>query len=114
MSDRVKEDESLKDIAGRTILYRPIIIIEAIDGGRQQYRLHLSELDAHMNEPATYGVLLSDLLDHIAAAYRGATGRDERDLRAQIMKVLQDENRFKDKDPSRARLRGITVKPAAN
>jgi hypothetical protein len=108
---RVKEDDSLTDIAGRTIIYRPIIIVEATDDGKQQYRLHLSELDPHTNEPKMFGIVLSDLLDHIAHAYHGQTGRDARDIRYDILKVLRDEDRFKEKDPARGKLRGATSGP---
>jgi hypothetical protein len=114
MVDRVTEDEDLKDIAGRTILFRPVIIIEAIDGNRQQFRLHLNELDERMDEPRLYGIVLSDLIDHISAAYHRISGRDERDIRTDIMKVLRDEDRFKQKDPTRGALKGTTVYPAKN
>lgn len=109
--DRVREDESLKDEAGRIVLYRPIIIVEAAQAGKQQYRLHLTELDQMMNEPQLYGIILSDLLDHIAAAYARQSDRDQRDIRYEILKVMRDEDRFKDKDPSRGGLRGATIMP---
>lgn len=112
--DRVKEDDSLKDVIGRTILYRPIIIVEAIDDEKLQYRLHLTELDPMMNEPKLYGLILSDLLDHIAAAYGQSAGRDPRDVRYEIFKVMRDEDRFKEKDPSRGGLRGTTIFPPRN
>jgi Domain of unknown function (DUF5076) len=111
MTNRVEEDDNLKDIGGRTIIFRPIIIVEAIDGNRQQYRLHTSELDPLGNEPKLFGIVLSDLLDHIAAAYHRSTGRDERDVRYDILKVLRDEDRFKSNDPGRAKLRGTTIMP---
>lgn len=112
--DRVTEDDDLKEIAGRTILYRPIIIVEATEDGKQQYRLHLAELDQMMNKPKLYGIVLSDLLDHIAAAYHQISGRDARDVRYYILKTLRDEDRFKDKDPSRGRQRGATIMPPRN
>lgn len=108
MANRVEEDPDLKDMGGRTILFRPVIIVEALDDDRQQFRLHLSELDERMSEPKVYGVVLSDLLDHIVAAYRNNTGRDERDIRSEIKKVFLDEDRFKEKDPARGRMRGHT------
>ena len=114
MSDRIKQDDDLRNIAGRTILYRPIIIVEAIEGERQQYRINLTELDHSATEPKMFGIVLSDLIDHIAAAYRDVTGRDERAIRADIFKVMRDEDRFKEKDPARGRQRGLTIKPASN
>jgi hypothetical protein len=113
MNERVKEDDNL-NAAGRTILFRPIIIVEALDENRQQYRLHLDELDRMMTQPKLYGIILSDLLDHIAAAYARQTGRDQRDVRYEILKVLRDEDRFKDKDPTRGGLRGKTIMPPRN
>lgn len=112
--NRVTKDDSLKDFAGRTIIYRPIIIVEATEDGKQQYRLHLAELDQMMNEPKLYGIVLSDLLDHLAAAYAQSTGRDQRDVRYDILKTMRDEDRFKDKDPSRGKLRGATIRPPRN
>lgn len=108
---RITEDESLKDIQGRTILYRPIIIVEATDDGKQQYRLHLTELDPFLNAPTLFGILLSDLVDHISAAYATVSNRNERDLRAHIFKVMRDEDRFKEKNPSRGRARGTIIMP---
>ena len=110
MSDRIQDDASLKDHAGRTILYRPIIIVEATDDNKQLYRLHLAELDPNGTEPKLYGIVLSDLLDHIAHAYWQTAGRDPRDLRAEIFKVMRDEDRFKEKDPTRGQMRGATAK----
>lgn len=109
--DRVREDDELKDIAGRTIIYRPVFIVEQTDEKKLQFRLHLTELDQMMNEPRLYGIVLSDLLDHIAAAYARQSHRDQRDIRYEILKVMRDEDRFKDKDPSRGGLRGATIMP---
>jgi hypothetical protein len=111
---RVQEDDELKDAAGNTIIYRPIIVIEQTDDNEQLYRLHLEELDPHGNKPKLYGIILSDLLDHIAAAYHRMTGRDERDIRYDIMKVFKDEDRFKTNDPKRGGLRGTTQSPIGN
>lgn len=109
--DRVTEDDGLKDVHGQTIIYRPIIIIEHTDDAKCQYRLHLSELDPLMKEPKLYGIMLSDLLDHIAAAYSQLSARDPRDVRNEIFKVMRDEDRFKEKDPSRGAQRGTTIMP---
>jgi Domain of unknown function (DUF5076) len=108
MSMRVKEEASiLKDHLGRTIIYRPIIIVEKLktDDGHVIF-LHPREIDPACNDPTMFGILLSDLLYHIAAAYHRLTGRDERDVRSQLLKTLRDEDRFKDKDPSRGDMVG--------
>jgi hypothetical protein len=56
-----------------------------------------------------FGVAISDLIDHIANAFHQSTGRDVRDVRAKIVKVLRDEDRFKEKDPKRAQMSGRIV-----
>jgi hypothetical protein len=112
--NRVQEDDDLQDAAGSTTIYRPIIVIEQTDDNEQLYRLHLEELDPHGNKPKLYGIILSDLLDHIAAAYHRITGRDGRDIRYDIMKVFKDEDRFKTNDPKRGRSRGTILSPIGN
>jgi Domain of unknown function (DUF5076) len=112
--NRVQEDDELKEAAGITIIYRPIIVIEQTDDNEQLYRLHLGEIDPLGNEPQLYGIILSDLLDHIAAAYHRTTGRDERDIRYDIMKVFKDEDRFKTNDPKRGGSRGTMQSPIVN
>lgn len=107
----MKEDDSLKDEADRTILYHPVIIVEQTEDNKQLYRLHLTELDQMANTPKLFGIVLSDLVDHIARAYHHSTGRDERDIRRDIVKVMRDEDRFKEKDPARGNLRGVTIMP---
>lgn len=102
-----------KDEAGRTILYRPVIIVEQTEDNKQLYRLHLTELDQMVNTPKLFGIVLSDLIDHLARAYADSTGRDVRDIRYEIVKVMRDEDRFKEKDPSRGNLSGVTIKPRA-
>ena len=51
---------------------------------------------------------MSNLLDNLAAAYQRTAGRDQRDVRAAIVKVVRDEDRFKEKDPTRGAARGAT------
>jgi hypothetical protein len=84
MADRVKENEDLRGHAGRTIIFRPLIIIEMTDDNEPLYRLHLQEVDEHMNRPEMFGIVLSDLLDHLAHAFHRVTGRDQRDIRRDI------------------------------
>lgn len=88
----------------------PIAIVHKIDGG-EGYIVMLPTLDPNMNDPRRFGIMLSDLLDHIAAAYQHVTGRDQRDIRDYIAKVMRDEDRFKAKDPKRAEMRGATKWP---
>jgi len=113
---RVKDDPELLDEigSGPKQIHRPIIVIHAHETGKQEYLLHLTELDKMMNDPRVWGIVLSDLVDHIASAYVQQTGRDERDIRETITRVMRDESRFKDKDPSRGRMRGATLMPKAN
>jgi hypothetical protein len=106
----VRASDDDLDVEGGAILNRPIIIVEALDeGGR--FRLQLNEVDPSMDSPGIFGVILSDLVDHIAAAYQQSTGVDQRFAQHDIMKVLLDENRAKDKDPNRAVARGKTFTP---
>ena len=76
-----------------------------------QFRLNISEIDPMHSTPAVFGILLSDLLDHIAADYAGVSNRDERDIRVSILKIMRDEDRFKEKDPCRGSSRGVTIMP---
>jgi len=115
--NRVKDDDNLRHALhqhGPTPIHDPIIIVHGLEGNRQQYILHLENLDQMMQEPKLFGIVLSDLLDHIAAAYNRSNGRDERDIRDTIMRVMRDESRFKDKDPRRGNMLGATIRPKAN
>lgn len=117
---RVKEDASLIEgiIPGEpTQIHRPVIVVHQVStpsGLKQQYLMHLTELDPMMTDPRVYGIILSDLVDHIAAGYAQNSDRDERDIRELLMRTLKDENRFKEKDPSRGKLIGATLRPKAN
>jgi hypothetical protein len=107
-------DISLKDIADKRIVHRPIIIVEALEGEQQQYFLCLEELDSMLNEPRLFGIMVSDLIDHIAGAYHQVSGRDVRDIRRDIVKTLRDEDRFKENDPSRVQNHGVITTPRGN
>jgi hypothetical protein len=101
----IEYDPSLKEDDKPRLITDPVVLVEqGKDGEALRFTLH-PEFFAH-NNAAGWGVLLSDLIDHIA--YMGATmnGRDVRDVRAAIVKVLRDEDRFKEKDPERAPQRG--------
>jgi hypothetical protein len=113
MTDRVQDDDSLIPPGGDPsgFIRNPIIIVHKIDDGSIRYLLSLGEIDEHLDDPRAVGILLSDLLDHLAAAYQTTTNRDQRDLRAAIFKVMRDEDRFKEKDPSRGTARGATIWP---
>jgi hypothetical protein len=110
--ERIKQDKSLAEhVTGRIEIHRPVVVIDMDDDGRYLYRLHISEADPQTNNPIIFGIILSDLVDHLAMAYHDLTGRDVRDVRAQLFKVMRDEERFKQKNPSRGEPRGITVMP---
>ncbi len=113
---RIKDDDSLKDMMpdeGMNVITDPILIVSA-HGNNQRYMINVSALDPMAHEPKLFGILLSDLVDHIAASYAQTTQRHEADIRATLIKTLRDEDRFKTKDPGRARQRGYQHKPVTN
>jgi hypothetical protein len=72
--------------------------------------INLKELfgdDATMFGAAIPGIILSDLLDHLAHALHEVCGHDERVIRADILKAMLDEDRFKEEDPSRSGMKGL-------
>jgi hypothetical protein len=113
MTDRIQDDDSLIPPGGDPsgFIRNPIIVVYKTDDGGVRYLISFGDINENMDDPRVAGVLLSDLLDHIAAAYQATTGRDQRDLRAAISKVMRDEDRFKEKDPSRGAARGATIWP---
>jgi hypothetical protein len=46
-----------------------LIAVEALDGGETRFVLRLAEMDPALKSPGMWGVMISDLIDHIAAAY---------------------------------------------
>lgn len=58
--------------------------------------------------PMTVDLSGTSPVDHICRAYHDVTGRDQRALRADILKVLRDEDSFKDQDPERGSGSGFT------
>jgi hypothetical protein len=86
----------------------PIILVHQKEEGIG-FAIDLANLDPTSNNPTLFGILLSDLLDHITHAYHLTTGRDERDIRASITKVMRDEDRFKEKDPGRCGMKGAMI-----
>jgi hypothetical protein len=101
----IKYDPSLKEDFKPRIITDPVVLVEqAKDGEALRFTLH-PEFFAH-NDAAGWGVLLSDLIDHIAHMGATLSGRDVRDVRASLVKVMRDEDRFKEKDPERAQQRG--------
>ena len=97
------QDASLKSRIDQPI-EQPIVIIEKTDDGKILYRIFLTGLDAAVDNPTIAGIMLSDLVDHLAHAYHDVTGRDVRDIRNHVLKVMHDEDRFKVKDPTRGGL----------
>lgn len=114
MTDRVKDDPTIEDPGDQRFLERPVIIVEAMENGSQRYIVCPEEIDPEMNQPQIFGIVLSDLVDHIASTYRSLAGQDEEELRKAILKVMRDEDRLKDADPSRGQPRGAAVTPKKN
>ena len=73
--DRVKDDHNLSDPGDERVLERPVIIVEQLNDGNLRYLIFPEELDSGLNSPESFGVLLSDLLDHIASTYRSLRPR---------------------------------------
>lgn len=107
----VRQDDSLRPPAD---IDRPFIIVNKNDEGGEGYLVDITRLDPLGNEPRRFGVILSDLIDHIAFAYSGILARDQCDIRAHIVKVMRDEDRFKEKDPTRGKMSGTTITPSKN
>lgn len=91
-----------------TVISRPLIIVEATERGTQKYHVFLSHLDQFGSDTRAFGIILSDLADHIAMAYHQSTGRDVKDIKAELVKIMRDEDRFKERDPKRGNLTGHT------
>ena len=91
---------------------RPVIIVDKIgDQGTVRFVINIAEMmdPEKMHVPVIPGILMSDLPDHIAHAYHEVTDRDERDIRADILKAMRNEDRFKEKDPARSGMKGGLV-----
>jgi hypothetical protein len=86
-----------------TVLINPLFVAE-MDGDNTKFHIHVEHRPIEL-----FGIAISDLIDHIADAYHQTTGRDKRDIRASIVKVLRDEDRFKEKDPKRTQMSGKIV-----
>jgi len=85
-----------------------LVAVEIIDDNALLFRLSLKNSDPDMSQPGMFGIVLSDLVDHIALAYHQASGLDVRAVRREIVKVMADEERLKKSDPGRAPARGKT------
>lgn len=107
MSERIRNDDSLEQPTSGYI-ENPAIIVYRIEDGSYQFIIGIDGVNSRADDPIAFGILMSDLLDHIAAAYHSTTGRDQRDIRAQLFKVMRDEDRFKERDPTRGNARGKT------
>jgi hypothetical protein len=94
-------------------LNNPLFVADMEEKGDDPiFHVHLMDQGGRLRDYRMFGIVISDLLDHIANAYHHAIGRDLRDIRADIVKVLRDEDRFKKKDPSRSRMSGQVVSSA--
>jgi len=95
-----EEDPSLDELARGNVIARPIVIVEQRDDGSQLHRVFIDELGPLGTEPKCFGFALSDLIDQIAWTYHKSTGREERDIRREIAKVMRYEDQRKDNDPN--------------
>jgi hypothetical protein len=113
--NRIKDDDSvLKGIEpGAHYIEQPIVVVHMI-AGNLRFILSINELDETASDPRVFGILISDMIDNIAAAYRHQTGWDEDEIRRKIMKAVVDENRFKEEDKDRVQMRGATIFPKRN
>lgn len=114
MSDRIKHDPTLSMPQDGQRIDRPVIIVHQVAGNRTQYLVFLQEIDPSLSDPRAAGIILSDLVDHIARGYHDVTGNDERLIRESIYKVMRDEERFKQRDPARGGSTGRTEIPRRN
>jgi hypothetical protein len=114
--DRIRDDDSLVPPGGEMpgFFEEPAIVVHKVEGGKVGFAICTAVFDERMDTPAVYGIIISDLIDHLAASYASTTGRDAKDVRAQLHKVVRDEERFKEKDPARGRGRGATIFPKRN
>ena len=111
--DRIKDDDSLAPPGGEMpgFFEDPAIVVHKVEDGKVGFAICTQVFDAGMDQPTIYGIIISDLIDHLAASYAATTGRDAKDVRAHLHKVVRDEERFKEKDPTRGRGRGATIFP---
>jgi len=87
------------------VIERPLIIIHQVND-RTRFLIDLAELEQEMHGPTISGILLSDLLDHLAGYHHQRTGHNAKDIRSQILNVMRDEDRLKEKEgPSRSGFR---------
>jgi hypothetical protein len=109
MSSRIKEDPNLRQLGESRVIVDPIIIVEACGGGTR-FRLFPDTLKGEVNCPVGFGIILSDLIDHIAKHYSTRTGCDESFARTCLMEVLNGEDRLKDQNPGRGKQVGHTFR----
>jgi hypothetical protein len=112
LSDRVKDDPTLRpqDPTQDERISAPVIIVHKVLGD-YQFLIFPAEVDPPVTDPRAFGILISDIIDHIARCYYDVTGMDERLIREGILRIVRDEQRFKDKDPTRGHSRGTTLMP---
>jgi hypothetical protein len=106
MSGRVKGDPTLRPKGGAKVLQRPVVIIDQSGRETYQFLIFPDSIDAHLTKPEVFGVLLSDLLDHIASTYSSLAGKDEAATRTRILQTMLDEDALKQSDPSRGNPKG--------
>ena len=112
----VEEEKTVKTKTsgadGPVEIYNPVLVIEPIgedDGdGHKAHRFHIP--NAYPN-PLAWGILLSDLLDHLTRAVYDLSGQDPKAVRALILDVLMNEDGAKAEDPDRVHNTGKTTFP---
>ena len=113
MTNRIKDDDSIEPLPfGEMVkIEDPMIIVHKVPSGDVRFVIDVTGLGDDLRYA---GILMTDLIDHIAHAYRDHLGRDERDIREAIYRVMKDEERFKQKDPARGDPIGKVFKPRTN
>lgn len=88
-------------------LEKVILFVERGSGGTNKFVIRVSDSDT-MEEPAFWGILLSDLTDHAARMLFDTTGRNTNTVRKRIVEAFELENKLKLAAPTRGSISGKT------
>ena len=77
-----------------------VLVVDLMPDGNFAFRLQPRLIAAGPDEIGAFGVLLSDIVDQVANAYK-PTGVPAELLRGAILEIFEAENSAKDADPSR-------------
>lgn len=99
---------------GRPVYFEnPILIVNRRDDGSIGYVFAPNEIEPGFDPMGDKifagGILLSDILDHMAHAYSATTGMTQDACRKALWREARDENRLKERDPDRYKARGFTT-----